>query len=129
MVNFAHEARGPIDDFGRPIPPTVDQLPLPSDLANYDDFDMLQEIQEVVPDAHPEDLYAVARHLKTGAPTQSGIDVAELPPEFTTSDALEELVMPHTRRASSIPIRPGGGAGCVHGAPPPSTPNSAQVEH
>lgn len=83
---------GPVDDFGRAVAPHVDELHLPSDLANEDDYDMLGEIQEIAGHAPPDDLYRVARHLKTNAPTHSGIDVAQLPPEFTTPDALEDLV-------------------------------------
>lgn len=81
---------GPIDDFGRPTS-DVDQLHLPPDLANVDDFDMLHELHDLVEHAPPDDLYRVARHLKTSAPTHSGIDATQLPPEFTTPDALDDL--------------------------------------
>lgn len=86
--NIPHS--GQIDEFGR-VATDVDQLHLPPDLANNDDYEMIEQLQDITEYAPPDDLYRVARHLKVNAPTHSGIDVAQLPPEFTTPDALDEL--------------------------------------
>lgn len=68
---------GPVDDFGRATV-NVAQLELPPDLATDDDYEMIEQLHDVTEHASSDALYQTARHLKTNAPTHSGIDVAML---------------------------------------------------
>ena len=67
-------------------------IKLPSDLNNDQDFEMLEWIQDLEPTAPADGLYTVARHLKKGARTGTGINVQKLPSQFLTEEALEGLV-------------------------------------
>ncbi len=67
-------------------------IKLPPDLNNDKDFEMMEWVQDVVPSAPAGDVYTVARHLKKGARTGSGINVQKLPSQFLTEEALEGLV-------------------------------------